>query len=230
MNQTVTTAIILSRTNFGEADRILTLLTPDHGKIRLMAKCVRKISSKLAGGVELFSGSTITFIRGRGEIGTLVSARLVRHFGYIVTDLKRVQLGYALIKLLNKNIEDESGEEYYRLLEQVLGLLNDPEMSLDIIQDWYCCQMLRLDGHTPNLQSDVHGRRLAADETYSFSIDDMAFMPNKAGIYGSSHIKYLRLLCGNGGSAVLQKVRVSSDVVQAVAALLQSMFSSYLLL
>lgn len=48
--QQVTDAIILTRTDYGEADRIITLLTPGHGKLRLIAKGVRRIRSKLAGG------------------------------------------------------------------------------------------------------------------------------------------------------------------------------------
>jgi DNA repair protein RecO (recombination protein O) len=84
MNQIITTAIILRRTDFGEADRILTLITPDHGKIRLMAKGVRRPKSKLAGGIELFSVSKISYIKGRSEIGTLVSAQLNTHYGTIV--------------------------------------------------------------------------------------------------------------------------------------------------
>jgi DNA repair protein RecO (recombination protein O) len=73
MQQLQTRGIILSRTDFGEADRILTVLTPQQGKLRLMAKGVRKIKSKLAGGIELFSVSDITYIRGKGELGTLIS-------------------------------------------------------------------------------------------------------------------------------------------------------------
>lgn len=67
MNQIVTKGIVLSRTEFGEADRIITVLTTDHGKIRLIAKGVRRIKSKSAGGIELFSVSDITYIPGRRD-------------------------------------------------------------------------------------------------------------------------------------------------------------------
>ncbi|MEJ0073760.1 MAG: DNA repair protein RecO [Candidatus Saccharibacteria bacterium] len=87
--QQVTTGIVLTRVDYGEADRIITLITPDQGKLRLMAKGVRRIKSKLAGGIELFSVSNITFIRGRGDIGTLVSSRVLTHYGRIVSDLDR---------------------------------------------------------------------------------------------------------------------------------------------
>jgi hypothetical protein len=105
MNQLTTQGIILGRTDYGEADRILTMLTPDHGKLRLMAKGVRRVRSKLAGGIELFSVSDVTYIKGRGDIGTLISTRLVRYYKYIVSDINRTMLGYDLIKLLNKVTE-----------------------------------------------------------------------------------------------------------------------------
>ncbi|HEX2615498.1 MAG TPA: DNA repair protein RecO, partial [Nitrososphaera sp.] len=54
-------ALVISRTNFGEADRILTFLTPNHGKVRGIAKGVRKPKSKLAGGIELFSVCDLLF-------------------------------------------------------------------------------------------------------------------------------------------------------------------------
>jgi len=60
VKQFVTTGLVLSRTDFGEADRIITVLTPDHGKLRLMAKGVRRMKSKLAGGIDLFTVSDLT--------------------------------------------------------------------------------------------------------------------------------------------------------------------------
>jgi DNA repair protein RecO (recombination protein O) len=57
MKTIVTKGIVLTRTDYGEADRILHFLTPDQGKIAGIAKGVRKSKSKLAGGIELFSVS-----------------------------------------------------------------------------------------------------------------------------------------------------------------------------
>src|SRR5664279_3509870 len=125
MRQIVSEAIILNRIDYGEADRILTLLTPDYGKLSLVAKGVRRIKSKLAGGIELFSVSDITFIKGRGEIGTLVSTRLKKHYGAIVTDYERTMLGYELIKRLHRVTEDQTESEYFDLLREAFEALND---------------------------------------------------------------------------------------------------------
>ena len=94
MKQIVTRGIILSRTDFGEADRILTILTHEQGKIRGIAKGVRKVKSKLAGGIELFSISQISFIQGKSDIYTLTSTRLEKHFGNIVHDIDRTMYAY----------------------------------------------------------------------------------------------------------------------------------------
>ena len=187
-------AIVLSRTNYGEADRIITFITPTEGKIRLMARGVRKIKSKLAGGIELFSTSDVTFIRGKGEIGTLVSTRLIKHYGTIIKDIERVQMGYELIKHLNKATEDNSEGEYYDLLEEVFGSLNNKDVSLDVVNMWFHCQLLKFSGHTPNMQTDSSGNKLTADTKYNFDFETVGFSAHSSGRFDANHIKAMRLL------------------------------------
>lgn len=228
MNQIVTEAIILSRTDYGEADRILTLLTPDHGKLRLMAKGVRRVKSKLAGGIELFSVSTITFVRGRGEVGTLVSTRLVKHYSRIVEHLDRTMLGYELIKQLNKITEDEPEPEYFELLKQLFEALDDPGAPLSLVKFWFSAQLLRLTGHTPNLQTDVAGRRLTPDEAYNFDYEQMGFAPNPRGRFGASHIKFLRLSFAAHPAKTLGQVQGGAALAEGLAPLLSSMLQTHL--
>ena len=66
-----TEAIILRRTNYGEADRILNMLTPQHGKVSAIAKGVRKAKSKLAGGLELFA---VGYVQFGSQFGALLLA------------------------------------------------------------------------------------------------------------------------------------------------------------
>src|SRR5262249_39953652 len=148
------------RTDYGEADRILTLLTPDYGKLSLLAKGVRRVKSKLAGGIELFSVSEITFIKGRGEVGTLVATRLVKQYDHVVGDLDRTMLGYELIKLLNKATEDEPEAVYFELLQHAFVALDDVTIPVEVVQLWFNAQLLRLSGHTPNLETDSQGQKL----------------------------------------------------------------------
>ena len=228
MNQINTTAIVLSRTDFGEADRILTLLTPDHGKLRLMAKGVRRVKSKLAGGIELFSISDISYIRGRGEIGTLVSTRLIRHYDGIVRDVNRTMLGYDLIKQLNKATEDEPESDYFDLLELAFAALADVTVSIELIRLWFGAQLLLLGGHMPNLELDTSGAKLEAGQIYTFSFDDMAFAVTPQGAFGTNHIKFLRLLFSRAQPPVLAKVQGSEALTAAVTPLVQTMQQLYI--
>jgi len=225
--QQVTSAIVLSRIDYGEADRIITFISPAHGKLRLMAKGVRRVKSKLAGGIELFSVSSITFIPGRGEIGTLVSSRLDRHYGRIVQDLDRTMLGYDVIKQLAKATEDEPEEDYFHLLEQAFAALDDAAVPLELIRLWFAAQLLVLSGHTPNLQTEPDGTRLVAGQQYEFSFDDHAFAVQPGGPYGVDQIKFLRLTFAGNAPAVLAKVAGSDKLVQQTKQLVTFMQQQY---
>lgn len=228
MNQLITQGIILSRIEYGEADRIISLLTPDQGKLRLMAKGVRRPKSKLAGGIELFSVSSITFIKGRGDIGTLVSTRLIKHYGDIVSHLDRVQLGYELIKQLDKATEDEPESDYFELLQQAFAALNEPAVNLQIITLWFQARLLTLAGHQPNLVSDSTGIRLSADQTYAFDIDTMSFSMTPSGRYSPALIKLLRLVFAGPPPTMLQQVSGIEALLAPAAELVGTMFTVYI--
>jgi DNA repair protein RecO (recombination protein O) len=228
MNQLTAQGIILSRTDFGEADRIITMLTPDQGKLRLVARGVRKMKSKLAGGIELFSISHITYIKGRGDLDTLISTRLERHYEHIVRDINRTMLGYELIKILNKATEDEPEPEYFDLLHQSFEALDDATIDLALVRLWFAMQLVRLGGHTPNLMTDTAGERLSAERSYSFSFDDMAFAPSERGSFTANLIKFMRLGFDGHHAKTLSQVQGSSGLAEAAMPLVQTMLQTYI--
>lgn len=213
MNQVTTRGIILTRTNYGEADKIVTLLTPDMGKVRLMAKGVRKPKSKLAGGVELFCVSQVGYITGRTDLSTLTSARIERQFEHIAKDIDRTMFGYDVIKCISTITEDEAGKDYYDLLEAVLATLDNLSISLAITSMWFDLNILDLGGHQPNLHTDVRGNQLAADQMYLFSYDDMSFAASPAGTYDARVIKLLRLAIATDDPRILAKVSGVDDLL-----------------
>jgi len=223
MNQIVTTGIVLGRIDYGEADRILTFLTPDQGKVRLMAKGVRRIKSKLAGGIELFSVSHITFIRGRAEIGTLISTRLDKHYGHIVANLDRTMLGYELIRQLHKRTEDQSDAEYFEILHQVFEALDDVTVPLPIIQLWFLAQILRFGGHMPNLQTNDQGQALKSSDTYDFNFETMAFNSSGQGRFTPDQIKFLRLVFAGHAPGALANVQGGAELARNLVPLVEQL-------
>jgi len=225
MRQIVTRGIVLARTNFQEADRIITVLTPDQGKIRLMAKGVRRERSKLAGGIELFSISDVTFLPARKEIGTLISSRLISHYGDIVADINRTMLGYELLKRINRVTEDAAGDEYFKLLEASLGGLNDNALAHELVELWFTMQLLKITGHSPKLRKDSAGNDLETGKKYMFSYDDMAFRSASEGPFRANHIKLLRLGIGTLKPQMLVQVKGTEQLAGESLQLANTMLS-----
>ncbi len=218
-----TNAIVLSRVDYGEADRILTVLTPDAGKLSLIAKGARRQKSKLAGGIELFGTNEITYVSGRGTVDTLISSRLTTHYGHIVQDINRTMLGYELIKLLHKVTEDEPEREYYYLLETAYMALDDSAIPLELIRTWFSAQLLAQAGHSPNLRTTITGEKLEQAQTYEFDFDAVAFRTTEQGSFGATDIKFLRLLFSGNQPAALTKVVGNGDITVRLAPLILSL-------
>jgi len=228
MNQLSSKAVILTRTDYGEADRIITFLTPEHGKVRAIAKGVRKQKSKLAGGIELFSISDITYIKGKSELHTLVSTRLDVHFGNIVKDIDRTMLGYDMLKILARVLEDEGGPEFYELLVGSLKVLDNLEAPKDLAEASYLLQLMRLLGHLPNFTHDIKGKEMAPDASFQFSLDDMGFFEIPSGPYNQNHIKLLRLLSHNTPDKLLSVAKLK-DYLADVIPIVRSMARQYVI-
>lgn len=225
MRQITTPAIILRRTNYGEADRIVSFLTPG-GKLKALVKGVRRSKSKLAGGIELFSESTITFIDTRGDLARIVSTRLNEHWDGIVGDLQRMMFGYETMKLMDKIVEDDAEPEYYELLKSVLKSLNSGELGLDAVEVWFYVRLLRLLGHGLNLKTDPTGKNLEGEHLYAFSTEDMCFSPSGQGSFRAEHIKLLRL-CISHETKVLQQVKNVNQLSGQLKPLLKQLIKQY---
>jgi DNA repair protein RecO len=232
MNQIVTTGIVLTRREFGEADRLITVITPDHGKVPLIAKGVRRPKSKLASGIELFSVSHITYLKGRGAFSTLVSSRLIMHYGAIVKNLERTMLGYDLLKILNKATEDAAGGEYFELLRQTFIGLDNPGLDRRIVELWFYMQLLKLAGHTPNLRKDAAGHPLDPAATYLFDYDSVAFArvnnEKQTAPYAPHHIKLLRLGFSVSPPAILSQVENVDTLLDPALHLIKTILKDHI--
>ncbi len=90
---TPTRALVLRGIDYGEADRILTLLTPELGRVAVLARGARKSQRRFAGALEPFAVLAAEIALGRGEVSRLASATLVRPFPGILASLERMRAG-----------------------------------------------------------------------------------------------------------------------------------------
>lgn len=189
-----TKAIVLRRTNYGEADRIVQFLTPENGVMSVMAKGVRREKSRLAGGIELFATCDVTVGSGRGELGILTASRMDKFYSHIMTDYDRLQFGYDAVKQVAGVAATVDEPAFYDLLEQTYQALDDLTIDVRLTRAWFWLQLAILLGVGMNLSTDVNGMKLVEDARYNFSEFDHGFVFNEKGTFGSEHIKLLRIL------------------------------------
>ena len=187
-----TLAYVLKRTNYGEADRILNIITPD-GKRAVIAKGVRKEKSKLAGGVEMFSLSELNIHYGKGEFGLVTSAKMKNFYGDILKDLSSMELAAAVLKRINILSDSSDNPEHFRIVDQVLKNLN---AGLDkmLVDTWFLMNAAKASGEQINLFYDADGRKLSADEAYEWNIMEKALVARESGEITADEIKLMRLM------------------------------------
>lgn len=194
-NDLRTRAIVLRRTNYGETDRILNLLTPE-GKIAAVARGVRKEKSRLAGGIELFSVSDVVIHQGHSDLGILTSAKMLRFYSNILADVNRLELAGKILKQLDRAAEQISSPAHFSILQQsLLGL--DHQLPTDLVAAWFKLNLSQANGEDVNFLYDVSGAPLSAEQRYAWDVNENALAPSQSGEIGANEIKFARFLLRN---------------------------------
>jgi DNA repair protein RecO (recombination protein O) len=129
--------LIIKKEDRSEADQLLTIYTKDFGKLKILAKAVRKISSKLRQGAEIFYLSEIEFIQGRGQ-KTLTDASPIEKFKNLRQDLSRLKIAYQVVDVVDDFIKDqEADEKIWNLLCQIFRKINDQKFSVKNLEPAY---------------------------------------------------------------------------------------------
>jgi DNA repair protein RecO (recombination protein O) len=147
-----TEAIVLKRRDYGEADRLLTVFTPERGKLVLLAKGVRKTLSRKAGHVETFTHATLLVARGR-TWDLVTQAETVEPFLPLRESLLRTSYGYYVAELLDGfTQEHDAHPPMFTLLRETLGrLAASKEEALALAARFYDLHLLALAGYQPQL-------------------------------------------------------------------------------
>jgi DNA repair protein RecO (recombination protein O) len=159
-------ALVLKRTDVGEADRLLTLYTPDRGKIRAVAKGARKPTSRKTGHVELFNYASLLIAVGR-ELDVVTQADALDTFLPLRTNLDRLSYAYYFAELVDRFTEE--GEENYKVFDLLLGGFHGLEQTDELARSARYFELRLLDalGYRPQLYRCVNcGEELLPEENY----------------------------------------------------------------
>jgi recombinational DNA repair protein (RecF pathway) len=131
-----TQAIVLKCDNYRETSKLVTLFTQNHGKIRCIAKGVRKTNSKWGGALQNMAYLNILFyFKDNRNLNLLSNAEYCEYFNGLFENYEKVKIGYRIVELLNKTTLDyhENSELFSILLDAIKCLNNATKNYVNVL-------------------------------------------------------------------------------------------------
>lgn len=148
-------AVVLRTHKLGEADRILTLLTKEHGQVRAVAKGVRKITSKFGARLEPFMVADLQLYQGR-TLDTVNQAEMLGSYGASISaDFEAYQAASVMAETAEKLTGDAPARAQYALLVGALRSLSTSEYPTQLVRDAYLLRAIGLAGWAPGFNQCV---------------------------------------------------------------------------
>jgi len=227
-------AIVLRRLDYGDADRILTLLTREHGKLAAIAKGARRSKARNGSSLDLFGRSRMMLAKGRNlDVVAQVERRGdVRH---IAGDLRRTAYAGLVSEIADKVLEDRHPvDDVFELVAGTLDRLNDVNRSARVDAAWFVMRMLDVLGYQPQL-FDCAGCSQPLPEA------DAWFSPLLGGVLCSrcgahdqagspvsvNSLKVLRVMASDQGE-LFDRLRLPAPVLEQVEQALQAQLEYHL--
>ena len=148
-----TEAIVLRSMDLGEADRVLTVLTPRMGKLRVIAKGVRRPKSRIGGGLQPFSDVQLVLAVGRTWDVVTTASLEDPHLG-LRNDLHSTAAAWYVVELADRFCEGAAdSHQAFELLAQALSGLDAPaaEVTREVVARWFELHLLDAMGFRPEL-------------------------------------------------------------------------------
>jgi DNA repair protein RecO (recombination protein O) len=181
-----TAAIILKRRDFGEADRLLTLLTPHHGKLDAIAKGARKLVSTKTGHVELYTRADVLIHRGR-DLSIVAQAEMTAPYLPLRENLQRGAYASYSVELLDRLTTEgdvDSARLFMLLDETLVRLCLDDDLRLAV--RFFELRLLDLVGFRPELlQCVIDHEPLMPEDQFFSSAEGGVVCPRHAARAGS---------------------------------------------
>ena len=208
-----TLGYVLRRTNYGEADRILNIITKN-GKISAIAKSARKEKSKLAGSIELFSLIDFNFHQGKSDFAIITGAKMLKHYGNIPKNLAKLELASLILKQVSSASENSENPAYFDLVDQTLPAI-DQGLSLELIETWFRFNLYQASGEEVNLYRDTAGEKLNPDKAYAWDFMEKSLAKSQDGNITADEIKLMRLILTTK-LAVVAKIKNIDELISPI--------------
>jgi len=216
-----TEAIVLRQRKLGEADKIITLYTPNYGKLEAVAKGVRRPKSRLAGHLEVLTYTSTMLAQGR-NLDVVTQAQAVESFAPLREDLHRLSRAVYIAELVDRfSPEGAEGYHIFQLLLATLRRLAEGTRA-DVVVRYFEMQLLHLAGFQPHLHHCLGCQRPLTPVPNCFSPAAGGVLCPSCGSgavssrpLSVSALKVMRLL-QRGSLGDLLRVRIGSALAQEI--------------
>jgi DNA repair protein RecO (recombination protein O) len=215
--RTVSEAIVLRAVDYGEADRVVTLLGREVGKVSAIARGARRSRKRFGGALELFGAGQAVLAPRRGELWVLESFDARRGFPHLALDVAKVAHGAYLCELSRElQPEHEPDPRIYGLLEEALGLLDAGEARPSLLRAFEL-QLLDALGLAPSLARCVGcGAEVAPGEGELFDVRRGGLVCAACAGGAASVAPTARLLSGGARAALVAALEAPLAEARAV--------------
>ena len=144
--------VVLRSAKLGEADKIVTIMTQGSGKVRGVAKGIRKTTSRFGARLEPFTHVSLMLYRGRGQLDTITQAEIIAPYMTIRSDLALFAAGETMLEAVDKVAEEH--ERNVRLVVLLLAGLRALEArpaDPTAVAESFMLKLLSLSGFHPSL-------------------------------------------------------------------------------
>ncbi|MGQ0618157.1 MAG: DNA repair protein RecO [Acidimicrobiia bacterium] len=205
--------VILRTYRLGEADRIIVVLTRGRGKVRAVAKGVRKTLSRFGSRLEPMSHVALQLYEGR-DLDTITQAESIDHFRALRDDLDRIARAASLLEATD--LMTEEGEAAPRMYTMLLGALRTLAAGdHPLIVPAFFFKLLALEGYRPLVEACVVCG--AADGLVAFDLDQGGLLcgAHRRGTKVSAlTVALLRLVLGGGLGSALAGTASGAEVAE----------------
>lgn len=199
------TAIVLRTFKSGEADRVVVLWTQHHGKVRALARGVRKGSSKLGAGLEPLSHVDVLLAASRNDFFIVRQVEHVERFALLRNDLERLTAACALTEVIDAvPLDGMPDSEIFTMLTRALASLENDSFHPFLVPAAFYLKLLALDGSAPHLEDCVNCGRSADLVAFDAEVGGVLCSSCRTGrALSSEALSLLRRLLGGELASVL---------------------------
>jgi DNA repair protein RecO (recombination protein O) len=227
-------AVVLRKVDYGEADRILTLLTRERGKVAAIAKSVRKSKSRMAGQLDVFAHGKMLLAEGK-SMDVVTQFQRITENSALGAELKRAAVASVVVEVADKVMEERhAAPEMFVLVVDALAHLSDREVPPVMELADFLTRVLAELGYAPEVTRCARCGGVLGEEGLSFSALAGGVVCRECGHHdpagravSSRTVKVLRVLA-SGDRELFFRLRLDEADNRAVDSVLESQLEHHL--